>query len=282
MTEFEQALQECLLDLEEGALSVDECLARHPKHARELEPLLLTSAYLARGREVRLSGAFKARIRSRLMEGMYAHPRRPERSGFSLMRLASGLAAILLALLTAGTVYAQTALPGNAFYDWKLLSEKTWRAISPDPVETDLAIAERRLSELIAVRDNPVLYAQAMSAYLEVTARLTFELDAGNTARILAALDAQTEELNQAGIFLPQPSIEQDALPPLDEPTVTPAATSVPVLPTPEVDPTGLSPIVPTIQAPPEPTLEVPPVVIPTVQDPPKIIPTLEIPPPIP
>ena len=61
MTEFEKVLQECLLDLESGASDVGECLGRYPEHALDIEPVLLTSLDLERGREARPSAAFKAR-----------------------------------------------------------------------------------------------------------------------------------------------------------------------------------------------------------------------------
>ena len=98
MSEFEYVLQECLHEIEQGASNVEECLRRHPKHAGQLEPVLLTSAYLARGQEARLSPAFKARVRTRLVREMYAHPR-PARRSFMFMRLATSLAAVMLAFL---------------------------------------------------------------------------------------------------------------------------------------------------------------------------------------
>jgi hypothetical protein len=280
MTEFEMALQECLRDLEQGYSSVDECLHRYPKHAEQLEPILLTSAYLQQGHEARPSAAFKVRVRTKLVQQMYAHPRKPARSNFMFMRLAVSLAALVLALLVTGTVYAQGVLPGNAFYPWKLASENVWRAVSPDPVGTDLVIAERRVSELIAVSDNPTLYSQVLKAYLDLVDRLKSEVDTGNKAHILTVLDSQAEELNQLGIVLPQ--TDQSIIPPSEEPTLTPISTStptptpLPILETPQVDPTNVPQIVPTIQVPPEPEI------IPTIQAPLKIIPTIEIPPPIP
>jgi hypothetical protein len=278
MTEFEKALQECLHDLEQGESNIDECLRRYPTYAQQLEPILLTSAYFQRGREARPSDAFKARVRTKLVQQMYTHPRQPVRSNFMFMRLAVGLAVVFLALLATGTVYAQGALPGNAFYAWKLASENAWRMVSSDPVGIDVAIAERRVYELIAVRDEPTLYSQALEAYLEVTERLKSEMDTQNKAQILTVLDAQVEELNQSGIVLPQ--IDQGVIPPSDEPTLTPLPTStvtpLPILGTPSVNPTDLPQIVPTIQVPREPDI------IPTIKAPPKIIPTIEIPPPIP
>jgi hypothetical protein len=276
MTEFEKVLQECLHDLDQGVSNVDDCLDRHPQHARQLEPILLTSTYLERAGTARPSNAFKARIRTKLIQQMRARPRKPARSSFVFIRFAVGLAAVLLALLTAGTVYAQSALPGEAFYTWKLASENAWRAISPDHVKTDLLIAQRRVDELISVSDEPVLYAQALEAYLEVVARLKSEVDAENEAHVLAVLDSQIEELNQSDILLPQPD---EFLPLPDEPTLAPA-TPLPILKTPQVNPTDLPQIVPTIQDAPEivPTVEVPEEIIPTIQAQPELIPTIEIP----
>lgn len=291
MTEFETILDQCLRDLEQGAANVDECLSRHPNHALQLEPVLLTAQYLVHGQEARPSGAFKARVRSKVIQGMHAHPHKGIQFNFVFMRFATGLAAIVLALAIAGTAYAQGALPGEAFYSWKRASENAWRAVSPDPVGTDLAIAERRVDELIAVRDDPVLRSQALNAYLEVVARLQAELEAGDNTRILQVLDAQTEELNDSGILLPQlDQPNQEVLPPFIEPTATPIAipTSIPEIPQinptsvnplpldptaipsllpeiPQVKPTDLPDIIPTIEVP----IEVPLELIPTVQIPP-------------
>ncbi len=286
MTEFEKALQECLRDVEQGSSNVDECLRRYPQYAQQLEPVLLTSAYLQRGREARPSAAFKTRVRTKLLQQMYARPRQRPQSKFMFMRLAVSFAIVLLALLVAGTAYAQSALPGNAFYPLKLASENVWRSVSPDPIGTDLAIAERRLNELIAIHHDPARYSQALKAYLEVVDRLKSEMDVESEARILVTLDSQAEALNQSGIVLPP--VDQNILPASNEPTPTPRSTSttvpLPGLGTPQVKQTDLPEIVPTIKVPSEvvPTVQIPPEMIPTVQDPPKIIPTIEIPPSIP
>ncbi len=290
MTEFEKVLQECLRDLERGASNLDECLNRHPRHALQLKPVLLTHMVLEHAREARPSPAFKARVRARLTREMRAHPRKPIPLNFLFMRLATSLAVIVLTLLVTWTVYAQSALPGDAFYAWKLKSENVWRAVSPDPVGTDLAIADRRVDELIAVSRHPALYSQTLEAYLDVTARLKSELNTENEARILPALDSQIKELNSSGILVPPP--DQEVLPPSVEPTpivtVTPlpsltpeipqvspisaasTETPLPIMETLPVDPTDLPEVVPTIQDLPE--------IVPTIQVPPEIIPTIEIP----
>ena len=293
MTEFEQVLYECLGDLERGASSVDECLRRHPGHALQLEPVLLTAAYLQRGREARPSNAFKARVRTKLIQGMQTHPRKTFSFDFLFMRPAVSFVVIVLAFLITGTAYAQSALPGERLYGWKLASENVWRAVSPDPVGTDLALADRRMAELIAVRDDPALQAQALKAYLEVTATLKAEMNAENEALILGVLETQIEELNDSGI--PIPGINTDILlPQLDESLPVPSSTPTSNLEVPQVNPTlpaptaipadatsipdipqVLSTDLPDIV----PTVEVPPNIVPTVQVPTDLIPTVQIPP---
>jgi len=277
MTEFEKVLEQCLRDLERGAANIDECLSRHPKHALQLEPVLLTAEYLIQGREARPSAAFKSRVRGKLLQQMHAHPHKSTQFNFIFMRFATNLAAILLALVVAGTVYAQSALPGEAFYDWKLASENTWRAVSPDPVGTDLAIADRRVDELIAVSNDPVLHSQALNAYLEVVARLQSELGTENDARILQALDSQTEELNNSGILFPQ--LDQDVLPRFDEPTPTPIATPAFLPEIPQVNPTSSNPTPSNPTAIPPLLTEVPQI---NPTDVPNIVPTIQITLPIP
>jgi hypothetical protein len=272
MSEFERVLQQCLQDLEQGVSNVEECLRRHPQQAVELEPILLTSVYLARGREAWLSPAFKARVRTRLIQQMYAHPRKSTQFGLLFMRLVAGLAAVMLTLLVAGTAYAQRALPGESFYAWKMASENAWRMVSPDPLGTDLALAERRMEELIAVRHDPLLQAQTLAAYLQVVERLKAQADTVNGGHIQEVLDAQAEDLSQLGV-LPE-ELTPIVVPPLESPTVTPVTTPLPVLETPHVIPTELSPVVPTVEVVPE--------VLPTLPDPPKPVPTIEIPPILP
>jgi hypothetical protein len=271
MSEFESVLQECLRDIEQGISNVEECLQQHPKYAAQLEPILLTSAYLARGREARLSPAFQARVRTRLLREMYAHPR-PMRGSFMFMRLAASLAAVMLVLLCTGTVYAQRALPGEAFYAWKIASEHAWRLISPDPLGTDLVMAERRLEELIAVRNDPLLQAQALEAYLQMRDRLMAQLEPSNEARIRAVLDAQADELSQLEILPEEPA--PNIVPPFEDPTATPATTPLLILATPQVTLTELPQVVPTV--------EIVPQILATIPHLPKPLPTIEIPPPIP
>lgn len=237
MTEFEQIMEQCLLEMEQGAASVDECLARHPDHAAQLKPILLTASHLVQGRGIQPSAALKARARARLTLHMQAHPRRRLRFGFAFRRLATGFMVVLLTLLASGTAYAQSALPGDPLYDWKLASERAWRAVSPDPVAADIKIANRRITELNEVADDPILHARALEGYFEVLTRLETELDEETLERILPVIDP-LEDSEQP---TPMPTD-----PPAPEGTHMPEPTTVP-----EPIQTVVPKIIPTIQFPP-------------------------------
>jgi len=280
MTEFEKVLQESLLALEHGDSNVEECLSLHPKHALQLEPILVTSLDLERGRQMRPSAAFKARVRAKLTQEMRAHPRKTVRFNFMFTRIATSFAAIVLALLVAGTVYAQSALPGNAFYTWKLTSENIWRVLSPDPIGTDLAMATRRANELLAIGNNPLQRTQVLKTYMEVVTRLKSEMDPDNEARIESVLNSQIEQLNKSGI--PVPSLDQDVRPPLDQPTIIP--TNIPQL-TPGLPIPTASPVLMQETAQVNPTLPIPTATSVVIQeatqvsptDSPKIVPTVQV-----
>jgi hypothetical protein len=278
MTEFEKALQECLQDLERGAASVDECLRRYPGYAQQLEPILLASARLERAGEMQVSGAFKARGRSRLVQEMRAHPRTSRRepvgarSRLTFMRLVVGIAAVLLALLATGTAYAQSALPGQMFYGWKIASENAWRAVSADPVGADLVIAERRTGELVAVKDDPAARAQALEAYLETVDRLQSQAGIEDQLRVTSTLDSQRAVLKKLGILLAPPD---PAAVPSGEATPTPSATPLSIAQTPGSDLTAVPSLTPTV--PPSATE----IILPTIEVPPELVPTIHIPPPI-
>lgn len=64
---------------------------------------------------------------------------------------------LLITLVTTHTVLAQSALPGEDLYRWKVTSEHIWRGMSADPLVTDLRLVDRRLDGYIALsRDETV------------------------------------------------------------------------------------------------------------------------------
>ena len=148
--DLETILDTCLYQIGDGKSNIDECLARYPEHAAQLQPLLKVATKLARGREVAPDPAYKARARTQLNVYMQQHPQR-KRVSPVFWRFSIALATVLLLFVASGTAFAQTALPGDVFYDWKLTSENVWRFTSSDPLGVDITLSNRRMNELVEV-----------------------------------------------------------------------------------------------------------------------------------
>jgi hypothetical protein len=115
------------------------------------------------------------------------------------------LAAIVVLVLGTITVLAQTALPGDALYRWKVGSEQAWRAVHLDPFETDLLLADRRVSELTSVAGDPEAEEIARQEYQQSLATLVTEYPATDDKAIIsAALTEQQDSLAEAGVEVPE------------------------------------------------------------------------------
>jgi hypothetical protein len=286
MTDFEKVLEECLRELANDTSTVDECLARYPHYAKQLRPLLRTVLFMNLGRNVKPAPAFEARTRASLTRHMRSHPR-PARNLPLFPRLALTLAILVMALLITGTAYAQSSLPGDQLYGWKRTSEQIWRALSLDPLATDIAIAHRRLHEWLAVADDPARSDEARKNYFEALGKLKSVADAESLIRVLPALQSQQDVLQDAGLTSPEletivtevtgliaaegtaetvPTVE---ILPQPTPTLEPSSEPTHVIEsTPTLEPTNL----------PSPTIESTPTLEPTIALPPTIesTPTLE------
>lgn len=201
MTDFEQILEDCLNAIERGASTLDECVARYPQHAAQLKPLLRAASRFERGREVKPSPIFKANARAKLTLHMKAHPRR-KRGFLPIWRMAVSLAALVMTFVITGTVYAQSALPGDRLYEWKRTSERAWRVVSNDLVGIDLTLADRRLNEYVAVSSDPVLGERALKGYQEALSTLESELNDNTESRIQPVLEAHQQSLKDSGLTI--------------------------------------------------------------------------------
>ena len=115
-------------------------------------------------------------------------------------RLTITLGSLLLAFIVSGTVFAQSALPGDAFYDWKRSSENAWRIVSPDQLGTDLTLSNRRVHELV-VSSNEIGRARALDDYQRLLTRFQ---GANDQERVLIVLRSQQEFLRDAGVSIPE------------------------------------------------------------------------------
>lgn len=201
--DLETTLDICLNQIEEGGSSIDECLALYPEYAAQLKPLLMAATRLSRARDVVPDPAYKTRARSQLNAFMQQNPQR-KRVSPVLWRFAVGFATIMMLFLASGTAFAQQALPGDAFYNWKLTSEHIWRLTSKDQLAVDLTLSNRRLSELMEVSQDDIRREWAITNYEKLLVKFRNAESEEARERILPVLRAQHEALIQAGILVPE------------------------------------------------------------------------------
>jgi RNA polymerase sigma factor (sigma-70 family) len=175
----------------------------HTLQVSTLQTVAKFLEYLNLGREVKPSPTFNARTRLWLAQYLKFHARRPQRSSL-FWRMSLTYAVLIAALLVTGTAKAQSALPGDILYGWKRTSEQAWRSLSPDPVGTDIFLANRRLSEWIAVQNDPARSANASDDYFDELANLQSTGNAQTRARILPVLKIHRQRLNDSGISTTQ------------------------------------------------------------------------------
>ena len=173
--------------------------------------------YLNPGSRSRPSPTFNSYTRAWLIRYMHFHPRggghammtarpRPHfRPTMSMVgRIAMATATLALALVITGTAQAQSALPGDPLYAWKRTSEQAMLSLSPDPVGTELFLADRRLDELIKVEKDPRRSASALDSYYQALSALSESTDAQTRDRIMPVLQVHRKKIVQSGIASPQ------------------------------------------------------------------------------
>jgi len=114
------------------------------------------------------------------------------------------MSVLALTFLMANTVFAQGVLPGETLYNWKLASEKLWRATAVDPLGTDLKISDRRINEYVAVSANKQRRMEVLLGYNKLLVRFKDEQKEGDRARILSVLQSQQNSLHEAGLSIPE------------------------------------------------------------------------------
>ena len=171
-------------------------------HSLQVTSLQTVSRFLEHlnlGREVKPSSGFNTHTRLWLAQYLQFHAHRPAGSS-PFWRMTLIYTALVAAFLITGTAKAQSALPGDILYGWKRTSEQAWLSLSPDPVGTDIILADRRLNELIAVEHNPARRAEASSDYSAALTKLNPVSNATTSARLLPVLRAHSQRLANAGL----------------------------------------------------------------------------------
>jgi len=172
MEGLQEALASSLEELEQGRLTIDECLARYPQFHPELQKLLLTAQNLRQAPKVSPSVGFKLNARRRLIKrlGMAGEPsvtfferiRRTVRGRYrptSVRRRPAMswllISTIVMSILAGGGVgvafAADGAAPGDALYGVDLSVEaiRSFFALDPEAkAQLALDFSDERLEEL--------------------------------------------------------------------------------------------------------------------------------------
>jgi hypothetical protein len=205
MNEFDVILEECVDLIASGESSLEECLSCYPEYADQLEPILITLLCLQEeGRDVVPPPSLRTRIRGELNQAMKKEPQKKSRSPVFFWRMALNLSVMGLTLLMTNTVFAQEALPGETLYNWKLASERLWRAVTVDPLGTDLKISDRRIHEYVAVSSDQRRRTAVLLGYNKLLVQFKDEQNEADRARIFSVLRSQQDSLHQAGLAIPE------------------------------------------------------------------------------
>lgn len=155
---FEDILEESISAVVDGGQSVEECLARYPQQAADLEPLIRIAVAVREASRLEAAAPFKEWLQQRLLAQVVPQkmPRRPFLWG--LPRWATATAAVLLAVLVAGgtVVTSASSLPGDALYPVKTATEGLRLTLAQDPdavADLHLEFAQRRLAETKALAE---------------------------------------------------------------------------------------------------------------------------------
>jgi len=156
---LENILDECLERLRQGD-SVEQCLARHPEQAAELEPLLrVAMATQKASLAVEPRPEFKARTRYQVQALLHDKEGKPEPKKPGLVSwvpkwvvVATSLVLIFL-VAGAGTVAASTSsMPDGTLYPVKLATERVRLALSRGNISkarVNVRLADRRIKEIV-------------------------------------------------------------------------------------------------------------------------------------
>jgi hypothetical protein len=156
MNDIDQIFNECLDAILSGQKTVADCLDLYPKHAAELEGLLLTSLQISKAAAIAPPPGARMRIRYALGERAAELARRGSRPApFWRSGWANAVATFVLGLSLAGGGVAYAAsgsMPDEALYPLKLDMEQVLVGItfSTDAkIELYAALNDRRVGEIV-------------------------------------------------------------------------------------------------------------------------------------
>jgi uncharacterized protein DUF5667 len=221
--EIAQILDEALERMAGGA-SVEECVDAYPQYARDLAPLLHTSAALRLQTATPLPAELEAWLPSGAREfnaiaervaPRYA--RRPLVLRSVPLQRAAVAATLVVGMLGVADIASAASLPGEPLYTWKRAKEDITLSLTSDPnalINLHTTYAERRLAELglLTAPNEPVdpaLVEEATESLVHhVEAAISEAQQTGNadTAPIAQIIAKSRNVLPQAASAAPEAS----------------------------------------------------------------------------
>jgi hypothetical protein len=214
--EFENILNECLDRVIKGE-DIEACLARHPEHAAELEPLLRTALETKMAAAIKPRPEFRQRAGYEFQAAIREMPSKGHRSSFRWQLRWVVPVAIIVVLLTAGTGTVFTAtnsLPDSPLYQVKLATEAVQLVFTPSAegkaelyarfidyrVEEISKMAEKSNVDQIEIVNQIEKVTERMNSQLLAVA--TLELNGGTLAeeKGMLALQAPTTDATASNV----------------------------------------------------------------------------------
>jgi hypothetical protein len=159
LSDFNDILEECLERVLKGE-PIEACLADHPGHAGELEPLLKTALEARAASSVLPRQEFRQRAALQFQSALREMPAKQPAGPVFWQRRWMGVLAGLAFVLLAGTgvvAASNSSLPGESLYSVKLATESVRIALASsdiDKAELYVKFTDRRVDEIIAMADQ--------------------------------------------------------------------------------------------------------------------------------
>ena len=204
---IEKILDYCILDIQSGRRTIEECLRTYPEIRDELEPLLYLSIRVTEAPKLTTAETYKSVAKVRLLNQIKSHPKRKAIhnqsntlkglfpslfSGWGRLRV-SGLAILVLIItfFLGGVLTASAkALPGEPFYKTKIILEQVQLSISQSEINKSylyLKFASKRINEAsLMVQENKMENLDELM--------IEYSKDIAKTLTILFESDAITEQ----------------------------------------------------------------------------------------
>ncbi len=217
--EFDNILDECLERMLTGGETAEQCLARYPQWAQELEPLLLASTFARKASSIKPRPEFRERARYQMRAALQEMAEKRERR-FSLFHwqpqwVTAVIAVVVLVVASGGTVAASgNSMPDGILYPVKLATERVRLTLTPSSLgkaEYYMEMADRRVAEIIVMAnrgksEHVEQVARRLNVYLAQAADLVADRN-GGAGVVMAPLPAAApERAPSAEAVLPVPA----------------------------------------------------------------------------